>query len=344
MACQDCFKNCGDSYTSDKCVEYTGPEIPLLGICTGDTLSIVEAKIFEAIIGILEGEDIILDDVTLDNCPYLLQKFTGKNKTIENLIQLLVDEQCSLKEQLDGLSQDSQSFDIRCLTGLPTNPTSVDILQAVVIELCNIKTSVNAFPSTYVKLSDLPSLVNQIIQQNTALASSSFPKLIPVPYIGPLSNFDNTGKGLGQYAGWFMMNGLNGTQDWRGRKVVGAIRNIPGGTLDAEVNPSFQGASTNYGVGDKFGRPFVTLTPNEIPAHSHSVNDPGHSHNIQLFKNDSRGGDQQDTAYLRNNTGAGPATVSSNAASTNITIGNTGGGLAHENRDPSVGAVWIVKL
>jgi hypothetical protein len=343
MACQDCFKNCGNSYTSDKCVEYTGPDIPILGICTGDTLSIVEAQIFEHLIAVMDGTGIIVEEVTLDDCPWLRDQFVGKDKTLVNLFQLLIDNQCALKEQLDSFTGESQVFDTKCLTGLPVNPSSVDILQATVTLLCSVKTTVDAIPSTYVKLSDLTNLVLQIMGSNPT--NGSFPKSIPVPYIGSLSNFDNTGKGLGQYVGWYMMNGLNGTQDWRGRKVVGAVRNVPGGALDADINPSIQGSAVNYGQGDKFGKPFHLLSITELPPHTHGVNDSGHSHGLSnsytLDPSDNFGG-------AANNGGMIPILVTApqrtQPNTTGITLQSTGGGLAHENRDPSVAAVWIVKL
>lgn len=348
MACTNCFQNCSD-IPSDNCVKYTGPDVPLLGICTGDTLSMVEAQIFEHLIGVMDGSSINLTDVSLENCTWLQAQFIGKDKTIVNLFQLLIDNQCTLKAILDSFSTGVQVFDTKCLTGLPENPTSVDILQAVVTQSCSMKTTVDSFPSNYVKTSDLESLVLQIMQANPA--SINFPKNIPVPYIGNLSNFSNTGVGTGDYAGWFIMNGLNGTQDWRGRAVVGAVRGVPGASLDAAVDPAVKGSNINYGIGDKFGEAFHALSPEEGPAHNHPVTDPGHIHPMAKFwMRRINYGNENSTRVLQENQGqnsglltpVGDTSVSK--ATTGITVGVAGSGLAHENRQPSVAGVWIVRL
>ena len=60
MSCKDCFNGCVET-TSDKCVKYTGPDVPELGIETGDSLAVVEAAIIENLISVLDGTGIILD-------------------------------------------------------------------------------------------------------------------------------------------------------------------------------------------------------------------------------------------------------------------------------------------
>lgn len=351
MACPDCFKNCGDKYNSDRCVEYTGEDIPVLGICTGDSLSKVEAAVVENLLKALDGTGINPAGVTLENCEWLACQLdcATTNPSLNQLLQLLIDSQCTLKALIDAQAQPASVFDAKCLTGLPTNPSSVDILQSAVNMLCSHETVIASLPTTYVKQSDLETLVLQII--NTNPAKVNFPKSVPVPYIGSLSNFDNTGKGLGDYLGWYIMNGLNGTQDWRGRKVVGAVRNVPGGTLDSAVNPGIQGNGVNYGVGDKFGSPFVALTSGEIPAHTHPIVDPGHLHPIEKFwARKINYGNENSTRVLQEGQGSNSALVNpvvdntATKATTGISVGSAGGGLAHENRDPSVAAVWIVQL
>ena len=42
-----------------------------------------------------------------------------------------------------------------------------------------------------------------------------------VEYYGPLTYFDNTGAGQGDWDRIFLCNGLNGTPDKRGRVAVG---------------------------------------------------------------------------------------------------------------------------
>jgi microcystin-dependent protein len=349
MACPDCFKNCGDKYGSDRCIEYTGPDIPALGICTGDTLSQVEAATAENLLAALDGTSIKPTEVTLENCEWIACQLPNTNPSLNQLLQVIINSQCTLKSLIDATAQAPTVFDAKCLVGLPSNPSSVDILQAAVNLLCTHQIAISTLPTTYVKQTDLQSLVLQIIQSNPTKVN--FPKNVPVLYTGPLANFDNSGRGIGEYLGWYMMNGLNGTQDWRGRKAVGAVRNVPGAALDTAVNPSVQGAGVNYGTGDKFGSPFVTLLSSEIPPHTHPVLDAGHSHPIAKFWARSINyGNENSTRVLQEGQGANSTLVTpitdniAAKATTGITVGTSGGGLAHENRDPSVAAVWIVYL
>lgn len=64
-----------------------------------------------------------------------------------------------------------------------------------------------------------------------------------------------------------------------------------------------------------------TLTTAEIPAHTHGVTDPGHSHTFVAIL---PGGN-----YAAYSNIAGPGTGTTSASATGITIQNTGGGAAH---------------
>lgn len=84
--------------------------------------------------------------------------------------------------------------------------------------------------------------------------------------------FNMHGMGLGEYTGWYICDGRNGTPDLRGRVGVGR---------DAT------NLNSDYGqVGRTGGSNSVKLSPSQIPAHSHSVNlrtgsDGSHSHKYQ---------------------------------------------------------------
>lgn len=354
MACTNCFENCGDKHTSDKCVEYTGDPIESLGICTGDSLSVVEAAVINGLISALDGTGITLEDVTLANCPYLLGKFVGKNPTLVNFIQLLIDSECELKGFIDDINSQlnsSTTFDTGCLSGLPTNPGPNAILQTLLSDYCTTKAIVNSFSTTYVRISDLPTLVTQIVQNintggSTIIQYASYlPAKVAMPYFGDLSGFDNTGKGLqaSGLQGLYLCNGLNGTPDCRGRVVVGAIKNVPGGSYDAAVDPGASiNPNTNYAALDRFGENYHVNTTLEIPPHTHSVIDPGHKHVQTVFQGIANGGAiPVGFANTSNNLTGGYSTLSSQ---TGITIGSTGSGNAHENRQPSIAAYWIIKL
>jgi microcystin-dependent protein len=90
---------------------------------------------------------------------------------------------------------------------------------------------------------------------------------------------------------------------------------------------------SSYSVGETYGAESVTLNTTQIPSHSHAVSC------------DSAKGDQAAP------TGRYPAEASSkiyagtaNAQMNPGMIGGTGGGAAHENRQPSLVLNWIIAL
>jgi microcystin-dependent protein len=345
MACKDCFKNCGTT-PSDKCVIYTGDDIPLLGICNGDSVFDVEKIIIEKLLSALDGTGIIPSDITLESCAHLKNQMIGKESNLNNLLQLLIDNHCSLRTLVNSLIPTPHLFDLACLTDLPENPTSDDILQKTVLVLCDLQQRVTEIESTYVKLSEVNTIVNNIIN-NTSSTVSFKSRMVPfcaIPYFGTLSNFDNTGKGLASvgFDKVFLCNGLNGTPDLRGRVIVGAVANVPGNTLDSEVNPTNPNNITNvnYQLNQKFGKNFHALSGDENGAHTHGVVDAGHDHHIT-------GGNDKD------NTGSGKASAQNGApedagrtdkATANITISSAGKGQPHENRQPSIASYYIIHI
>jgi hypothetical protein len=344
MACTDCLQNC-PQIISDDCVKYTGEEIPLLGICTGDQLSKVEEAVIDALLTALDGSGITLSDLNLTSCPDLQTLFGTQSKTLLNLMQFLYDQQCTLKEAIEDLAPTTLVFDKKCLTGLPTDPGTVDYLQAAVTLLCSHATTLASLSTTYVNLTDLNTLIAQYLSDTST--SSYKDKLVPgivYPYNGSLSNFDNTGKGLSAsgFDKIYLCNGLNGTSDYRGRALVGAVRNVPGGSFDTAVDPTLvANPSMNYALGDKFGSGWITLTTTQIPSHTHTVTDPGHTHTSSMPPLDGgrcSGGDCLKPAA------ASGSNVTTASAFTGITIASTGGSQPHDNRQPSVAVNYIIYI
>lgn len=359
MPCKDCLLNC-DKIIPDKCIQYTGPEIPALDICPGMALSQVEAAIIEKLLSFADGSGIVLNELVTNGCSFMSDQLGSDEKSLINIIQILWSTGCTLKELIDEIETQIESnpvFNTLCLIGLPANPTRDDILQSAINLLCSINTTVNSFPSTYVKLSDLTNLVTQIVTNingggNTVIQNST--KMIPyaaMPYFGPMSNFDGTGKGVTSlgFDKIYICNGNNGTPDIRGRVVVASVRNVPGGTLDAAVDPVNLN-NPNWATNDKAGSNVHTLTLPQIPSHTHTVTDPGHKHNIlgivggdnDDMSNVERfaGGDKpndQSGFHFTNSTACQPAT-------TGITIASAGGGQPHNNIQPSIAAVYIIYI
>lgn len=88
------------------------------------------------------------------------------------------------------------------------------------------------------------------------------------------------------------------------------------------------------------GAKTVTLTEQQIPAHGHAVTDPGHAHLTQRYPT-ATGGNSGFTVDTSMSGTLADNTLPTKSATTGITIGNTGGGQAHSNVQPSFACfVW----
>lgn len=351
--CIDCLDNCSEP-VSDGCVKYTGEDITCLGICKGDTLYQFEVAVAEKLCAALDGTGITLTDLTLD-CVFLTDLLGSDNKTLLNILQMLSDGECSLRALIQGLSDQINtpySFSTSCLSGLGASPTRDDILNAGLIKLCSVDARVTAIEADYVKDSELCAKVaaclsgsGSTIQENTKM-----PKYVALPYHGPLSVFDSGGIGLtafgydkvyicnGQVVGSFI------TPDYRGRSPLGANVGIPGGSLDSAVNPALP-ANSGYGltIGVKQGAYTNTLTANQMPAHTHDINDPGHKHTLAPYVGDgAQGSSNPSLKGDSSNNEINP--INTTEVTTGITIGSAGNSQPHNNLHPVVGTVMIMYI
>lgn len=331
---------------TDKCVKYTGPDIACLDICTGDSIYELEAEIAEKLCAAIDGTGIDLSDVEV-TCEFLTEILGNDDQTLVNMLKMLITASCTLKELIDEINaqlDEVYTFDTECLTG--TLDTRDNIIQAIITKLCLDSTRIAAIEADYVKNSDLCTLVQACLVGGGGgggtPSTQNYLKMVayaPIPYIGALSNFDNTGKGLAafDFDKVYLMNGLNGTQDWRGRSPIGAINNVPGGALDAAVDPSLPvNAGLNYNLNQKIGASSVTLSITQMPAHTHGLNDPGHKHSFAGVIPDGRGSDFGKAAQQ--------ATLQTSTSVTGITLGSTGNSQAHNNLQPSIATYFIVYI
>jgi len=336
-------KFCPDPVSSN-CVKYEGDSIPILGICTGDTITEVEQVIINKLLDITSGTGIVLSSVTLDNCQYLKTIFAGKDKTLANLLQLLIDSECNLKSLIDQINAKLEPtgnnfiFDLKCVT-VTANPIKTeDVLQGTINVLCALKTQVDNIASnqnnTQIINDTAGNLLKNAIVGCTGInvtgsgasvkieLSGMVPPYVALPYFGPTSYFDGDGKGLPntQYCKFRLCNGKGGTPDMRGVVPIGAIQGVQGGALNPIVDPTGD-ASLNYAMGQIAGRNKATLNTNNIPAHVHPVNDPGHSHVATVFYWTDRVQGGSGGTISTTNVDGRTATITVSSSTTGITVG-----------------------
>jgi hypothetical protein len=83
------------------------------------------------------------------------------------------------------------------------------------------------------------------------------------------------------------------------------------------------------------GAKTVTLTESEIPSHTHSVTDPGHTHLTQRYPT-ATGGSSGFTIDTSMSGTPADNTLATKSATTGISVGNTGSGAAHNNLPPYI--------
>jgi len=375
MSCNNCYNGCVET-TSDKCVRYTGNAVEDLNIESGDSLYVVEQALIDAVVSFLDGTGI---DITIDPAAYcdLVVDYLPTCKpicsppTAVELFEALVKAACDLQGQVDAVVADvaviEANYTIDCLTGVTASSGTHAVLQAVITKLCDLGVDLAALAldvdTNYVKLSDLDTLI-QAYLDSTGSSSEYYNKMVPytaVEYYGSLSNFDGTGAGLGDWVNIYLCNGQNGTPDKRGRVPVGAIQLVPGGTLNAAVNPATPG-NPNYALGDVSGANTITLDATQIPSHTHipTVTD---THYHYQFANSVNTTDivvdsSNQVARALNlspssnleytmNASVFPATIGKTGGTQGtlaVSNSNTGGGLAHANIQPVLACYYIMYI
>ena len=356
MSCNNCFNGCAD-IVSDKCVKYTGIDIPFLGITNGDTLLHVEEALINFLVPAVNGTGIFPNIDRQYICDlvnqYLPSCSTCTTFTLNDILTALVRATCNLQLQVNSVVNElavlNAPYSIGCLTGVTTNTDTHDMLQAVINKVCSLQVDIVALTlslSAYVKGVDLDALIQDYIDdsgQNTLIKNRMVPYGV-VPYYGSITYFDGSGAGIGDWDRIFLCNGNNLTPDLRGRTLVGATDgSMLGGTMDPEVIPG--GGNPTYALGTPEGANTVTLNVNQIPAHTHtnttSVNDPGHTHGtdaaafVSGFNRPVGSGIQM---------GASTISSATTGISVNVNIESTGGGLAHPNIQPSIGCRYIIYI
>lgn len=126
--------------------------------------------------------------------------------------------------------------------------------------------------------------------------------------------------------------------DLRGRVAAGKD-DMGAGASAGRLTTTYFGANADT-LGAVGGSQSHTLTAAQIPAHTHPVNDPGHSHTQDCSVRLPSSGNNFNTPFA----GGGTNALPTNTATTGITVGNnTGGGGAHNNVQPTIVLNKIIK-
>lgn len=345
---------------SSNCVKWQGEAIPALGICVNDTNTEVETIIIERLLKVIDGTGIDISNLEL-TCDFIKNQITNKDRDLATLLQILIDSSCTLKELIVKVQEQINIpvvYNTKCLN--ITTTTTEGIVQALIIAYCALQEEVNSITSQ-LNNTDISETINNTVgnylsnnlngcgvaktgsgANTTVHFFGAVPPFCPIPYLGSLSNFNSSGLGLAGtcYENWVICNGNNGTQDMRGYGFAGAI-NLPGvnsATLDAKVDPTLHGNDPDYNTNvlTKKGEVKHKLTVQELPAHNHALTDPGHTHTYMGLVGISDNADDRIVMI--------PGTNTSSKAFTGITIAPTGSSIEHENRQPTIYGVWIMRL
>ena len=375
MSCQNCYNGCTD-IIPDKCTKYTGNNVPELGIESGDSLFSVQQSIFSFLLSVIDGTS-IKPEINQDYICEKISQYLGEQElTLPNIINVILQTACDLQTQVTNVKNSvdaiNTAYTLNCISGVTDNTNTHEVLQAVITKLCSVNTALSALSlnvsTNYVKLSELNNLIAAYLSGGSS-SVKMYNKMIPytvVEYYGNLAGkFDSTGAGIGEWEKIYLCNGNNGTPDKRGRVSVGTTTGMGGGTLDAAVDPSNPG-NPNYSLGTKYGSCMVSLNITQIPSHSHTatntVIDAGHFHYLSTVSGQTSKPALSPNSYLAsvNNEGndgnyvlggtleALPSVGKSSTSTTNISIqtslSNVGGGLGHNNVQPSIGCYYIMYI
>lgn len=374
--CSNCYNGCTE-IISDRCVKYTGIDVPVLGIQTGDSLSFVEQALITFLTSTLDGTGVKIDLAPTVICDLVNQYLpTCKDLSIVDISKALIQAACDLQEQVDAIDATlttlNADYNIGCLTGVTASSDTHAIVQAVINKVCQLQIDLNALvldlTTNYISVNEINDYIAAYLNSipGSKLVSNKMIPYTAIPFFPTpaflAGKFDGTGAGIGDWDKIYLCNGLHGTPDLRGRALVGTTIGMGGGTFNPAVDPAIPG-NPNYSLGTTSGVNQVILTPQQIPSHTHTptvtLTDPKHRHK---FSDNST----SPTNSLRSSNDIVPLTTTppnaqingqgiglgqiyqTSAESTGITVSvsnaNTGGDLPHTNIQPVVGSYYIMYI
>jgi hypothetical protein len=352
--CSNCYNGCTE-IVSDRCVKYTGIDVPVLGIQTGDSLSFIEQALITFLTSTLDGTGIKIDLTGVDICALVQANLpTCGDLSIVDISKALIASACDLQEQVDTIVAElailNADYTIGCLTGVTASSDTHAIVQAVINKVCALEVDLVALAldleTNYVRIDEIDAYIAAYIAGSGSGSTKYYNRMIPyavVEYYGDIAgNFDVTGAGIatGPWEKIYLCNGQNATPDKRGRVGVGTTDgSMLGLTLPIATNPGsspFNPLYTLGGSGSTSNQTVLGVT--QIPAHTHiatvNITDPKHRH---LFSDDI----SQPTNTLRSANGIIPFTTVPASAQISAT-GLNGDGQIYQTSESLTGITATV--
>jgi len=184
--CSNCYNGCTE-ITSDKCVKYTGIDVPVLGIQTGDSLSYVEQALITFLTSTLDGTGIKIDLTGINVCALVNQYLpTCKDLSIVDISKALIEAACDLQGQVDAIDTTlntlNADYSIGCLTGVTASSDTHAVVQAVINKLCQIEVDLGALAldltTNYIKIDDIDTYIAAYLA-NSGTSTKYYNRMIP---------------------------------------------------------------------------------------------------------------------------------------------------------------------
>ena len=146
--CSNCYNGCTE-IVSDRCVKYTGIDVPVLGIQTGDSLSFVEQALITFLVSTLDGTGVKIDLAPTVVCNLVQQYLpTCGDLTIVDISKALIQAACDLQVQVNTINATlatlNADYTIGCLTGVTASSDTHAIVQAVINKVCQVQVDLTA--------------------------------------------------------------------------------------------------------------------------------------------------------------------------------------------------------
>lgn len=140
--------------TSSNCVSWEGPDLPCISLCRGDSITDAVYKAAVVLCGV--KDDLDLSDLDLQNLFEVCSACPEPEKTLQNILQLLINKVKTLEELIDELDGggDSDEVIIRIASCFRTDDGSGDVVtelkhsdytKAIGLQVCSVLTDLAGF-------------------------------------------------------------------------------------------------------------------------------------------------------------------------------------------------------